>query len=27
MLNQPMDPKLFEVELPPDCTVVEPLKQ
>jgi outer membrane lipoprotein-sorting protein len=26
MLNQPMDPKLFEVELPPDCTVVEPLK-
>lgn len=26
VLNQPIDPKLFEVNLPPDYTVVEPLK-
>lgn len=26
VLNQPMDPKLFETNLPPDFTVVEPLK-
>jgi outer membrane lipoprotein-sorting protein len=26
-LNLPMDPALFEAKLPPDCTVVEPLKQ
>jgi hypothetical protein len=27
VLNQPMEPKLFEAELPPDYTVSEPLKQ
>jgi outer membrane lipoprotein-sorting protein len=27
VLNQPMDPKLFEAGVPPDYTVVEPLKQ
>jgi outer membrane lipoprotein-sorting protein len=27
VLNQPMDPKLCETNLPPDFTVVEPLKQ
>lgn len=26
VLNQPMNPKLFETNLPPDYTVVEPLK-
>jgi outer membrane lipoprotein-sorting protein len=27
VMNRPVDPALFEVKLPPDCTVVEPLKQ
>jgi outer membrane lipoprotein-sorting protein len=27
VLNQPVEPKLFEANLPPDYTVVEPLKQ
>ena len=27
VLNQPIEPKLFEADLPPDYTVVEPLKQ
>ena len=27
ILNQPIDPTQFEAKLPPDCTVVEPLKQ
>jgi outer membrane lipoprotein-sorting protein len=27
VLNQPLDPKLFETNLPPGFTVVEPLKQ
>jgi outer membrane lipoprotein-sorting protein len=27
VLNQPIDPKMFEANLPPDYTVVEPLKQ
>ena len=27
VLNRTMDPKLFEANLPPDYTVVEPLKQ
>jgi len=27
VLNQPLDPKLFETNLPPDFTVVEPLKK
>jgi len=27
VMNLPIDPELFEVKLPPDCTVVEPLKQ
>jgi outer membrane lipoprotein-sorting protein len=27
VLNRPMNPKLFETNLPPDYTVVEPLKQ
>jgi outer membrane lipoprotein carrier protein len=27
VLNQPLDPKLFEFRLPPDMTVVEPLRQ
>jgi outer membrane lipoprotein-sorting protein len=27
VLNLPIDPKMFSVELPPDVTVVEPLKQ
>ena len=26
VLNQPIEPKMFEAELPPDYTVVEPLK-
>jgi len=26
-LNQPIDPAQFEAKLPPDFTVVEPLKQ
>ena len=27
VLNRPMDPELFEAKLPPDVTVVEPLRQ
>jgi len=27
VLNQPIEPKMFEVDLPPDYTVVEPLKK
>jgi outer membrane lipoprotein carrier protein len=27
VLNQPINPKLFEVKLPPDMTLVEPLRQ
>ena len=27
VLNRPIEPKMFEAELPPDYTVVEPLKQ
>jgi outer membrane lipoprotein-sorting protein len=27
VLNRPIDPALFEAELPPDFTVVEPLRQ
>jgi outer membrane lipoprotein-sorting protein len=27
VLNQPIEPKLFEADLPPDYTMVEPLKQ
>ena len=27
VLNQPVEPKLFEADLPPDYTVVEPMKQ
>jgi outer membrane lipoprotein-sorting protein len=27
VFNQPMDPKLFETNLPPDYTVVEPMNQ
>jgi outer membrane lipoprotein carrier protein len=27
VLNQPLDPKLFDASLPPDITVVEPLRQ
>jgi outer membrane lipoprotein-sorting protein len=27
IVNQPLDPKLFEADVPPDYTVTEPLKQ
>ena len=27
VLNQPIDPKMFEADLPPDFTVSEPLKK